>query len=218
MDNGTTAIQVSPITEDDMSKVQAILRRAADAIVGMSQLHADVDMLRQTVASLQADADRLRNQNNALDEALTHSRTVRDDQASTIIRLSSQIDTITYDRDDLKKANEYTTTMNGQLADKLKQVEADRDDHGFRVLELEDKLKAAEAKLSRLAQAHADVFGAMQPTTPGPAPSNTIKEFHPIQEAGEPDKPSLPTRTYHGLSWSPGYMWDNDKQEYYTEA
>ena len=36
MTDGTTGIQVAPITEDDMSKVTSILKRAADAIVGMS--------------------------------------------------------------------------------------------------------------------------------------------------------------------------------------
>ena len=51
-DIGTTAIQVSPEvpTEDEMNKVRAILERAINAMVGMSQLTADVDMLRQSQA------------------------------------------------------------------------------------------------------------------------------------------------------------------------
>ena len=52
MTDGTTGIQVAPITEDDMSRVKSILQRAADAIVGASQMANDIAAMRvELVAS-----------------------------------------------------------------------------------------------------------------------------------------------------------------------
>ena len=66
MTDGPTGIQVAP-TEDEMNSVQDILKRAISAVVGMSQLQADVDMLRATVAGLQSDTEKLRQRNATLD-------------------------------------------------------------------------------------------------------------------------------------------------------
>ena len=76
MTDGPTGIQVAP-TEDEMNSVQDILKRAISAVVGMSQLQADVDMLRSTVASLQSDTERLRQQNAGLDEGWRETGEVR---------------------------------------------------------------------------------------------------------------------------------------------
>lgn len=197
MDNGTTAIQVSPITEDDMNRVKSILQRAADAIVGMSQLHADVDMLRQTVSGLQADTDRLRNQNAALDEALAHSRTVRDDQAQTISGLASKLDAMTQERDELKGTASYNADLVDRLKAELTDAKRDRDDHAFKAMELEDKLKASEELANKLrvhfdnAYAMLEVPKAMQPAPPQPPhPIQAVDEANPMPPTVDWDKPT----------------------------
>lgn len=210
MNDGTTGFQVAPITEDDMSKVQSILKRAMDGMIGLSQLAADVDMLRQTVQSLQADTDRLRNQNAALDEALAHSRTVRDDQAQTISGLASKLDAMTQERDELKGTASYSADLVDRLKAELTDAKRDRDDHAFKAMELEDKLKASEELANKLrvhfdnAYAMLEVPKAMQPAPPQP--------IHPIQAVYEAkpydSKPQVNTvdRYLPGGSYNPDYI------------
>jgi hypothetical protein len=160
MTDGPTGFQVAP-TEDEMANASAILTRMINAVVGMSQLQADVDMLRQTVTGLQADAERLRNQNAALTQALD-----------------------------------------------------ERDTFALEKMELEDKLKAAEAKLAKVQE----IFGgAPLPSPPSqsepvPAPDT------PWPSAPEPTTEEVkPTRHYID-HWSPGASWDSIAGKYYTEA
>lgn len=209
MNDGTTGFQVAPITEDDMSKVQSILKRAMDGMIGLSQLAADVDMLRQTVSGLQADTDRLRNQNAALDEALAHSRTVRDDQAQTISGLASKLDAMTQERDEHKSRAEYNITEVDRLSRLLREAQDDRDGFGFKAMDYEDQLKVANDKLAKLAQAHADVFGAMQPTPPQPPhPIQAVDEVKPYDPKPYDPKPQVNTtdRYLPDGTYNPDYI------------
>lgn len=220
-DFGNTGIHVTPKapTEDEMNLVRDILQRAVDSIVGMSQLHADVEMLRSTVSGLQADTDRLRQTNANLDEALAYTRKERDEARERVSTIKQQAlkfenEANSFSHSLLKLQDEHNVVVS-QLAD----AKRERDDHGFKVMELEEALKQAEAKLAKLAEAHASVFGLPIPMSP------PVQDPHPIQAVNEalPEpsadpKPWEPEqgRTYHGLSWSPGYIWDDVKGEYYS--
>ncbi len=225
MTDGTTGFHVAPITEDEMSKVQAILKRAADAIVGMSQLHADVDMLRQTVASLQADTDRLRSQNNALDEALNHSRSVRDQQGQRIDELNQGLAETERRLIEVTDERNKLTLSNQQYHDDLEAAHKAKDDAEFRALELEDKLASAEAKLAKVAELHRTLFPVeAPPTTPYPQPATapvepTTYSTDPVYMA-EPaptnaPKPWLPDSIDN---WEPGYYWDSATGKYWREG
>ena len=182
MDNGNTAIQVSPITEDDMRQVQTILQRAVDGIVGMSQLHADVDMLRQTVQGLQADVERMRNQNATLDEALTNTRRERDLTYMANTELARKLNEAEQLRDSFSGANDDLRVKVDGLQAELRTAKQDRDDHGMRTLELEEANKTLQAKLDKLAEAHKAVFGQEATPTPPPAeatPKNTWDRYLP---------------------------------------
>lgn len=216
MNDGPTGFHVAPITEDDMFKVKDILQRAADAIVGMSQLSADVDMLRQTVSGLQADTERLRSQNNALDEALNYSRGERDRQASKLNETEQRCHNLELENHGQMEQLSKLDLANGQLQIDLDLTRKAKDDAEFHNLELEDKLKAAEAKLAKVAELHRVLF----PPEPGieiyhnmivpsvPAPTHEP----PTPELDPPSQPDTVT------DWQPGYFWDHDTGKYWRQG
>ena len=216
MTDGTTGFQVAPITEDDMSRVQAILKRAMDGMIGMSQLAADVDMLRQTVAGLQADTDRLRTQNSNLDEALAHVRQERDQARNDHTTASARANDAEVARDSLRNQVNDLGFELSQTKDKLAQTIRERDDYGLQCLNLEESVRELQAKLDKIEATHRSVFG--QPSEPSPPAMQPepMPEPIPVPEP-QPSTQAQPVRTYHGKSWSPGYMWDDQHQEYYTE-
>jgi len=184
MTDGTTGIQVAPITEDEMNQVQSILKRAIDGVVGMSQLKADVDMLRETVRGLQADADRLRNANEALDQALTKVRNERDAAQAELVEAQAKADRAT-----------RLEAENADLRSQLDQAKRERDDHGMRTLELEESLKEAHLKLEAIRDTFVKAFGqtpAMQPTSPKPVPEEPFTQA----SFNDPPKPKNYTDRY----------------------
>lgn len=209
-DIGPTGIQVAPAvpTEDEMSHVQDILKRAINSLVGMSQLQADVDMLRTTVQNLQADTERLRQQNAGLDEALYQSRQARQALETDLSNARHELRGTTQERDALKTSNENWQKEVNHLTDDLHMAQQSRDTAQLQVMELEDQLKALQAKLDAIREGYRSIFGeepkAVQATPEPP---------HPEQV---PD-PALPTRRYLS-EWAHGATWDDEKHAYYVEA
>ena len=219
MTDGTTGIQVAPITEDDMNKVTSILKRAADAIVGMSQLAADVDMLRTTVASLQQDCDRLRNQNNALDEALNHSREMRDNQARELASTKDQLAQATAERDRAASDNVAVSTKLGEALRELEQAKAEAAQWADEADKLSKERDAAHAKLDSIHVALGLTPQAMQAPTPTPpvdivAGSDQSWRSDPSPSSVEPQAPATPAEPSTSTEWQPGYYWDAVRQLY----
>lgn len=217
MTDGPTGFHVAPITEDDMNRVTSILKRATDAIIGISQLSADVDMLRQTVSSLQTDTERLRSQNNALDEALNYSRGERDRQATLLAQKQDELNKYAAELAETQAKADKLELTNGQYEIDLDLTRKAKDDAEFHNLELEDKLKAAEAKLTKVAELHRALFTpepVSDPVTVGedvslgyPKDDGTPKEHAPVEQG--PD-----TRE----TWEPGYFWDHDTGKYWRQG
>ena len=210
MTDRPTGIQVAP-TEDEMNSVQDILKRAISAVVGMSQLQADVDMLRSTVSGLQADADRLRNHNESLDEALHQSRMTRNELTSKLAQVETDLRNVSVERDDARKQRDIANAKVDNLAFDLDTTKRERDDALIHVMELEDELKAANAKLDE-----ARALFAPEPvksTEPAPAPEapKVWEEPEPVEVAAKPN------RIYHD-SYQSGDYWDVERQQYYAEA
>ena len=192
MTDGTTGFQVAP-TEDEMNHVQDILKRALNAVVGMSQLQADVDMLRNTVQALQADTERLRQQNAGLDEALYQSRQSRDGLTTRLAEVQHDLDTSQRDARTIADENANLLALNESLREKLHSAEQSRDNAELRVMELEDELKQANAKLDTVRSLFAPEPVA-KPVEPAPEPA-------PIVEDTRDD-------------WAPGYIWDYTRRVY----
>jgi chaperonin cofactor prefoldin len=224
MTDGTTGFQVAPISEDDMNKVQSILKRAADAIIGMSQLAADVDMLRSTVAGLQADTDRLRTQNANLDEALAHVRAERDQARKERDQWHDSYIDIETARDNYRNQVDDLGLELSATKDKLVTTLRERDDYGMQVLALEETNRDLQSKLDRIKAAIGDAptpamqFEPLPKPEPWPYAEPAPKPEAPLPPVPEqPVPPARAVRYYHGKSWSPGYLWDDEQNEYYTE-
>ena len=217
MTDGTTGIQVAPITEDDMSKVTSILKRAADAIVGMSQLAADVDMLRATVASLQQDCDRLRNQNNALDEALNHSREMRDNQARELASTKDQLAEVTRELEQAKNDNVVLANQSNRLNESLVKAEQERDQWADEADKHSKAHEGAQAKLDAITNTLGLTPQAMQaPAEPVPVPPvQATSDFqHWPSEPSPVAEPLAHTEPSTSTEWQPGFYWDATRQLY----
>lgn len=221
MNDGNTGIHVAPITEDEMNKVQAILKRAIDATMAFSQISADVAMLRDTVSALQADTERLRNQNNALDEALNHSRQVRDEQAKKLADTYQLLDMTASEKHDAEVKAERLERDKGQLEIDLDLTRKAKDDAEFKCLELEDKLAQAEAKLAKVAELHRSLFPEPKPEDAAkPEPSlagwdNKVAiSDEPVAKPAEP-APITDSRPESVDEWQPGYSWDGHTRKYW---
>lgn len=205
MTDGTTGIQVAPITEDDMSLVRSILQRATDAIIGMSQLSTDVDMLRETVTSMQADTERLRNQNNALDEALNYSRSERDRQASELGNVKADLAGVKAEGDAYKLENDKLTLSNEQYQIDLDLTRRERDDAQFQVLDLQERLAVAEGKLAKINEALGSIAAPVEAKPePEPAP---VQDPRPVQATAEPV----------AVDWNKPYHWDPVQGHYVND-
>ena len=207
MTDGNMGFQVAP-TEDEMANASAILTRMINAVVGMSQLQADVDMLRTTVQSLQSDAERLRNQNAGLDEALYHARQARHETEAQLKQAQSDAMSAQAERDIAVRSRNYAESQLADTKEALTQALDERDTYALEKMELEDKLKAAEGKLAKVQE----VFGIV-PELPKAKPV----QAEPIPAPEPLADPAPPTRTYFD-HWSPGAFWDSDKAKYYNEA
>ena len=215
MTDGSTGIQVAP-TEDEMNSVHDILKRAISAVVGMSQLQADVDMLRSTVSGLQADADRLRNHNESLDEALHQSRMTRNDLTTKLAQVEMDLRNVYVERDDARAQRDIANAKVDNLAFDLNTTKLERDDGLIHVMELEDELKAANAKLDA-----AKALFAPEPVKPTEPLAPAAHEAPKVWEDPEPEpvvvEPinPIPLRRYLD-QWSPGAIWDPEKNAYYV--
>ena len=232
-DIGHTAIQVSPEvhTEADMNKLSSIFSSAANAIIRASDMAKQVAILQTQVDDLQAQVNTLRATKESLEYALneaSHAKVERDAAQQ--------------ERDTLKSVNNANKVTIDSLTTTLAEAKHDRDEHGFRVLELEDQLKLLTASLNKIKAVHASIFGEPDTSAMQPAPEPVVivgKEWtHPDTlntgagvvetkvepfveppSAEEEHKPqAAPARNYRGTSWSPGLLWDTVKGQYYDEG
>ena len=241
-DIGNTAIRVSPNapTEDEMNKVQDILSRAINAIVSMSQLSADVDMLRTTVQTLQSDTERLRQQNAGLDEALFQARRTRQDMETKLHATETRASDAEQDLGRYKVAVGNQAQENEKLLASLHASEQRADNAELKVMELEDQLKVHSAQLDSIREGYETIFGkpnlapasAVQSTARAPyysqqhstsnepIPVQAPIEMEPVLPEGDtapvPADPS-PTPADTSSEWRPGYTWDHAQQLYVKE-
>lgn len=215
MDYGTTG-PVSPAsspapmtpvpTEDEMSKLQDIFRRAAQAIVDVSGLTAKVSELTAKVESLTHDIDGYRDRVRWLDQELDEvrqSRNAQRDRAekaeALAVEVEAQAQAQAVEIDTLKGRVESLTS-------RLHETEKARDDAELRVMELEDKLKVAEGRIARLKDFAATEFGLAEPKAPEPEPTPSQAPASEPTPAPEPEPGPV--------DWSRPYGWSERWQRW----
>jgi chromosome segregation ATPase len=162
--SGDTVMEPSTIpTEAEMSTVRSIMERAISGIVSLSQLQVDFDNLKTQVRELSESLERQRNRNSYLDAELSEVRAARDGY-------KVERDKAVADNDSLVSKNEVQAgelrtlaESNARLVDRLNQANRDRDDAELKAMELEDKLKVAEDKLSEIRDMARSTFGLVEP-------------------------------------------------------
>lgn len=207
MDNGNTAVSISPVpSEDEMSGIRQIFERAANAIVQASELARQVTDLQAKFDKLNGDMEYILSRNQELITSLNEVRGQRDtamrerDEANN--QIHSQGNTITQ----LQETNTYQAGVINDLRAKLEAMTNDRDialDEWHKA----DEAKAlAEGKLADIEAHMAKAFGLARPEpthTPvnvpiedhGPSTGEEIALTH-LSDAG-PANPPLPEPWKH---------------------
>lgn len=210
MTDGNTAIQVSPVKEEDMAKVREVFKNALDAIVAATELSKVVATLQSDVAKLRQDIEATQARNVELDRMLSDTRRQRDDAEQALNQTKSELSQQTSQR---SYAEEQATKFQGELAqvrDELGQARKERDDHGMEALGVREALDKANA---RLAQIHASMgipFVAFDVPKPEPVP-----------EPAQASPAQAPRRIYDneiGFDWNKPNSYDQERGRYYNEA
>lgn len=209
MTDGTTGIQVAPITEDEMGKVHDILRRAADAIVGMSQLKHDVDQLSTQVRQLSDDCERLRKANAGLEESLYQARNHRQELESRLAEAEQAKVTVQRECSDWQSKASSLDAENVSLRHSIDQMRQDLDDALGSALEFEAKYKQVKSVLDKYAEVHTSFFGK----APEPAPTEASPAPAPEPTPTEP----APAPVSEEVDWSRPYHWDSASSRYVND-
>ena len=159
----------------------------------------------------------MRNQNNALDEALNHSREMRDNQARELASTKDQLAQATAERDRAASDNVAVSTKLGEALRELEQAKAEAAQWADEADKLSKERDTAHAKLDSIHVALGLTPQAMQvpaepvPTPPVQAITDTPhwpSEPSPVAEPTPQAEPATSTE------WQPGYSWDANRQLY----
>lgn len=148
-DFGNTGTQVTPnVEQKEINMVRDVFERMANAIVGMSEASATIASIKAELESLKAEIEATRARNRELDDMVAHVRRERDEaireRDETMQRLNSSTEGWEMS---IREVQGLRSDLEAVQAD-LVVARRDRDDHGMKVLELEDKLKATEVERS----------------------------------------------------------------------
>lgn len=163
------AIQVSP-TEDDAVNLSKMFSRAAEAIVQASSLPKQVSDLQAQVSDLQSKLDAAQTHSQELDRTLAETRDQRDQARQELASArQAHADHVAGLNTQLNHANDVINQQEGTIASRNREIDAvtaerndarkERDDHGLHAMEVEDQLKAAQAKLASIQDHFKSVFG-----------------------------------------------------------
>lgn len=188
MTDGNMAIPVSPVSEEDMSKLRQTFDQALNALVGMSKLARDVEVLQTKVGDLTNQVNRYRSQIDTLDEALYRTRQERDEARTAVsaaVQAKEHAESKLYE---VEQTVEHLRQDNASLNDRLVTARRESDDHMMRALEAEDKLAAANKKLEEVREHFKTLF----PEVPSNAPAVAVVEPHPENVVTIPVIPQEP--------------------------
>lgn len=182
------AIQVSPVTEADMSSAQSIFQRMADAVVEASKLKPVVDELRASLETLKHEVEQVRSNNRWLDEQLSNVRSQRDQAKEEAEKAKAELHSVQMEVQSLRDSNATQAETINTLRASLEQARRERDDYGLKHMQAEEALKEARQKLDDLKTFAKQFFDepAKPEPTPEPTPNPTLG---PTLETAQPYNP-----------------------------
>lgn len=188
MSDGTTATQVSPAlpTEEDMSKARQIVQQGLDAIIGMTQLSAQVKDLEGRMQALSNDLDYLRNRNKTLDELVTSTREARDRAIGELNDTKASLSQVQSALSAADSAIRDKDTEIENLHSRLKVIEADRDAWEKQAIEADTELSKATETIHKFRD-------LLKPFEPVPEPTPAPTQYAPAPQAPTPTPETNPS-------------------------
>lgn len=152
-DIGNTGFQVAPkVNEQEINMVRDVFERMAQAVVGISGATQEIASIREELASLKRDIETTQARNRELDEMVTHVRRERDeavrerDEARLGEARSS--DSVRMLEDEISRVRNDLETAQADLLT----IRRERDDMGFRQLELDENIAKIASNLEEMRQ------------------------------------------------------------------
>lgn len=198
MDANTPAVP----TESEMANIRGIFERAANAIVGYSELGIKVSELQTAVDTLRRDLDRVREHNRWLEEQLLQTRHERDEARSELAAAKAQIDTATSTVNKLNDDVSFRDKQIGDLREQNNKLENELDETLGRAISAETELGLVKSKLEEAMDWLRDVQSLVakpMPTVVETVPTN-VSAFPEPQQAQEPS-PEPPHESVAGFRW-----------------
>lgn len=205
------------VTQEDITMFSQMFSKLSNIIVQASEVGQRLPILQSQLDQLNADCETIRKRNQELDEELFNVRNQRDIAQQEARQAQAEASSRQQAIDNLEaKYQEQVNTATRYLSD-LEAVRKERDDYGFRNMELQDQLDKANATLTKFK----DLLGNVFPE-PKPEPAPTVTESTlPVVVA---EAPATTRRVYRYADWSEYQnatgerQWDPTQNDYYIEV
>jgi chromosome segregation ATPase len=176
-----------------VAKLREAFDTARNALIDGSELAKQVgemsitvQTLKGEVSSLQRDLEYVRNRNRELDEQVTQVRRARDEAMADASEQRVKADGLQKQLETEQIANEGLRVSLSGMYDRIDALKKERDDAQMAQMEMEDKLKAAEAKLAKIAEMFGSGETSVNQDKPKPhyetQPRDEVGKFQPIEE------------------------------------
>jgi len=173
-----------------VSKMREVFDASIDAVLKgtelqktVTELSVSVQSLQSQIGTLQRDLEYIWNRNRELDEQVSQVRAARDEamfQASTQSQRANKAEVA------LAEEQAQSSDLRSQLSgmyDRIDALKKERDDAQMAQMEMEDKLKAAEAKLAKIAEMFGSGEASVEQEKPKPhyetQPRDEVGKFQP---------------------------------------
>lgn len=180
MTDGTTAMPISPIQEDDTMIAERWFKRAAQAIVDATNLETKLQAISKSLDELKMEIEYVRSRNRELDQTLHDVRGQRDSATAELSSVKGQLAeanrSLTEANTNIERINEINNRLNADLIN----LRHERDDYGMKNMELSDALDKANAKLADIEGFARKAFGLGKSAKPLDLPN-------PIEPKPQPE-------------------------------
>lgn len=212
------------VTQEDITMFSQMFSKLSNIIVQASEVGQRLPILQSQLDQLNADCETIRKRNQELDEELFNVRNQRDIAQQEARQAQAEASSFRAQADTLALQRDEAISKHMATTQELEAARKERDDYGFRNMELQDQLDKANATLAKFK----DLLGNVFPE-PKPEPAPTVTEFTPPVVVAEAPPTTKRIFRYvdgvynnefdhqHYVNNRPK-TWDNETGDYYVEV
>lgn len=208
------------VTQEDINMFSQMFSKLSNIIVQASEVGRELPQLRSEIASLRTEGEDIRKRNAELDELLHTTRQQRDEAQSKVHALTDLADQRLHEVQDITRDRDFFKSTCAADAIEMNNLKKERDDYGFRNMELQDQLDKANATLAKFRE----LLGNAGVSTPTPSvqdPSPTVIVAEPeakptTKRIYRYDNVALYEHEYHTNNRE--RKWDDVAYDYYVEV